>query len=78
MRIGRHKPRTRHELVAECLLVVFQRCLPTSLPDNYSMTNLLRVRQKFIEPNRYRRLRKIAVGRLIHAIDKITSLLKFD
>src|SRR5438128_8859110 len=42
------------------------------------MTNLLRIRQKLIEPDRHGRAGQIAVSHFVHAVDQISSLLKFD
>src|SRR5207302_8487169 len=77
-----------HKLSGEALLVILQHLLPVGLSDNHTLTNLLRVRQEFGVANNWNRklmrsaqggsANRIAVGRLIHPLDQITRLLKFN
>ena len=70
------------------MFVIFQLGLPTSLANNYSLTNLLRVRQKLDEADNWhcedvgaiqsRCASPVAVSRLVLALDHITRLLEFN
>src|SRR5207249_2085531 len=80
--------RPLHKLSSEALLVVLEHLLPAGLSHNHTLTNLLRVRQEFgIANSWHRKLMRAAKGgrtnriterSLIHSLDQITRLLKFN
>src|SRR5205085_6727171 len=85
---SRGKARALHEVQGEGLFVTLQHLLPTSLTDNHTLPDLPRVRQEFGIAHSWNRklmraanagcANRIAVVRLVHPLDEIARLLRFD
>src|SRR5258706_3492270 len=74
----RKKLSSLHKRQRKRLLVRFQLRLPVADAYLYPLCDLLRVPQKVGEANRYRSSRKIAKPGLVHSVNEIARLLKFN
>ena len=68
----------RDKLRRKGLLVRFQFRLPGAHAHHYVLPDQLRVRQKFIQPERNRGAGQVAVSSFVKLVDQVASLLKLD
>src|SRR5205823_10239675 len=77
-RVGGGESRARDEGEGEPALVRFEPLLPTRLTDDDAVLDGLRVGQELVAPHGRDAARRVAVGRLVEAVDEEARVLELN